>query len=289
MQAIVTNFSYVQTSTLFQALEQEYRNYEQEEIRLQNKLAALERRSQRHEALIKMASQAAKVLATWGQMDLKTQRTVAHAFIVRIVVTPTGKHQVADVEIQWRDDSTDTFVLPYRSDKWTLWTPTEIDCLTELLKRNATQVEIAQALPDRNWCAIRIKVREITGERSFCVAPKLIRDKETYAAYLERLERKEKSQRHTGSSRWLEAEMTKLDELLTARATQLEIAAALPYRSWQAIRRRIILLRGQHFAVPQTGQLEDGETYEMYLTRDSSVAETMAFRDRGSLERRTPN
>jgi hypothetical protein len=234
-----------------------------------------------------LAKQAENVLANWHLMSLKDQRTVAHAFIVRIVVTPTGKHRVADVEIQWRDDSTDTFVLPYRSDKWTLWTPTEVNCLTELLKRNATQAEIAQALPERNWSAIRIKVREITGARSFCVAPKLIRDEETYAAYLERLERKEKSQRHTGSSRWLEAEMNKLDELSTAGATQLEIAAALPYRSWQAIRRRIILLRGQRFGVPESGYLEDGETYEMYLTRDSSVAEAMAFRDGENSEPQT--
>ncbi|MBK9745994.1 MAG: recombinase family protein [Chloroflexi bacterium] len=286
MQALITNMSYIQSPTLSQAMEHEFHRFEAEQGRLRQKLDALERRVQRQEALMHLAKQAENVLANWYKMSLKDQRTVAHAFIVRIVVTPTGKHRVADVEIQWRDDSTDTFVLPYRSDKWTLWTPTEIESLTELLKRNATQVEIAQALPDRNWCAIRIKVREITGERSFCVAPKLIHDKETYAAFFERLERKEKSQRHTGSSRWLEAEMNKLDELLTAGATQLEIAAALPYRSWQAIRRRIILLRGQHFAVPQTGQLEDGETYEMYLTRDSSVAETMAFRGGGSLEQR---
>lgn len=289
MHALITNMSYIQSPTLSQAMEHEFHKFEAEQGRLRQKLDALERRVQRQEALMHLAKQAENVLANWHLMSLKDQRTVAHAFIVRIVVTPTGKHRVADVEIQWRDDSTDTFVLPYRSDKWTLWTPTEVNCLTELLKRNATQVEIAQALPDRNWCAIRIKVREITGERSFCVAPKLIHDKETYTAYLERLERKEKSQRHTGSSRWLEAEMNKLDELLTAGATQLEIAAALPYRSWQAIRRRIILLRGQHFAIPQTGQLEDGETYEMYLTRDSSVAETMAFRGGGSLEPRRRN
>lgn len=86
----------------------------------------------------------------------------------------------------------------------------------------------------------------------------MIRDKETYAAYLERLERKEKSQRHTGSARWQEAEMDKLEEMLTSGATQLEIAAALPYRSWQAIRRRIILLRGPRFTIPDSGRLEDG-------------------------------
>jgi hypothetical protein len=289
MQAIVTNFSYVQTPTLFQALEQEYRNYEKEQTRLQNKLTTLERRVQRQEALMHLARQAENVLANWHQMNLKDQRTVAHAFIVRIVVTPTGKHRVADVEIQWRDESTNKFVLPYRADKWTLWIPEEVERLTELLERQATQVEMAQALPERNWRAIRIKIYEITGTRSFHIAPKVIRDEETYAAYLERLERKEQSQRHTGSARWQESEMNKLDELLTARATQLEIATALPYRSWQAIRRRIILLRGPGYVVPESGHLEDGETYEAYLSRELSVAGTMDFPTGGSLERQIRN
>lgn len=172
MQAIVTNFSYVQTPTLFQALEQEYQSYEQEEIRLQNKLATLERRVQRQEALMHLARQAENVLANWHQMNLKDQRTVVHAFIVRIVVTPTGKHRVANVEIQWRDESTNKFVLPYRADKWTLWIPEEVERLTELLERQATQVEMAQTLPERNWRAIRIKIYEIIGTRSFHIAPK---------------------------------------------------------------------------------------------------------------------
>src|SRR5690606_14503619 len=86
---------------------------------------------------------------------------------------------------------------------------------------------MSQALPERNWRAIRIKIYEITGTRSFHIAPKVIRDEETYAAYLERLERKENSQRHTGSARWQKSEMNKLDELWTAGATQLAITAAL--------------------------------------------------------------
>lgn len=137
MQTIVTNFSYAHTPSLLQALEQDYLNYEQEQVRLQNKLAVLERRVQRHEALIQLAHQAENVLANWHQMNLKDQRIVAHAFIVRIVVTPTGKHRAADIEIQWRDESTNTFVLPYRADKWTLWTPEEVERLIERLERHS--------------------------------------------------------------------------------------------------------------------------------------------------------
>jgi hypothetical protein len=38
---------------------------------------------------------------------------------------------------------------------------------------------MAQALPERNWRAIRIKIYEIIGTRSFHIAPKVIRDEET--------------------------------------------------------------------------------------------------------------
>lgn len=283
MQAIVGNFSYVNSPTLLQALEREYEEYEREQSRLETKLANLQRRMENQDAMMELAKHAENVLANWEKMDLNEQRAVAQAFIARIVVTPTGKHRVADVEIQWRDNSSDKFVLPYRADAWVLWTPEEVEILTELVENKASQVEMAQALPARNWRAIRIKIYEIIGSRSFQIVPKVIRDEETYADYLARLERKEESQRRTGSARWQEEEMQKLDELLKAEATQLEIAAALPHRSWQAIRRRIIVLRGPGVEIPETGQLEDGETFEDYLLRNPSTAETMALRPEENL------
>lgn len=69
--------------------------------------------------------------------------------------------------------------------------------------------------------------------------------------------------------------MNKLDELLTSGATQLEIAAALPDRTWEAIRKKIVKLRGPGFDVPETGQLENGETIADYLERNPEAAETM--------------
>src|SRR5690348_11571324 len=90
----------------------------------------------------------------------------------------------------------------------------------------------------------------------------------------------------TSGNRWTNDEIEVIEERLAGRATQLEIAAALRYRSWQAIRRRIILLRGRRFAIPETGRLEDGETYEDYLSREPSVAGTMTFQVSGSLEQR---
>jgi hypothetical protein len=63
----------------------------------------------------------------------------------------------------------------------------------------------------------------------------------------------------------------------SVRATQLEIAAELPHRSWQAIRLRIIVLWGPGVEIPETGQLDDGETFEDDLLRNPSAAGAMLF------------
>jgi len=286
MQAIITNMSYVQSATLLQAMEREFQNYELEQTRLRLKMDALERRVQRQEALMQLAKQAENVLSTWHLMSLKDQCTVAHAFIVRIVVAPTGKHRVANVEIQWRDESTDTFVLPYRADKWSLWTPDEFEALKQLIERKASQIEISAALPDRNWRAIRTKAYEIVPKRSFQISPKPIREDEMYDQFCERVAQTNgKLPRYSGS-RWVDEEVKRLDELLDRGATQLELAAALPHRSWEKIRKRVTQMRGKGFIVPESGQMKAQETYADYLDRTDGSADTMAFRVGGSLEQR---
>ena len=68
-----------------------------------------------------------------------------------------------------------------------------------------------------------------------------------------------------------------LEELLDRRATQLEIAAALPVRSWEGIRKKIVQLHGDSSMVAQTGQLEDGEQIADYLERNPLAASAFAF------------
>ena len=236
MQTLLGNFAYLQSQTLLQALEQEYANYELEKERLDRKLTDLERRAEHQDALIELAKHAENVLANWTQMSLMDQRSVAQAFISQIIVTPMGKRRVADVEICWRDNSSDHLVLPYRADKWVLWKPEEVEILARLIEARAGQEEISAAMPDRNWRAIRIKAYEIIGKRYFPVSPKPIRDEEKYTDYLARVERDGEKAQRTSGNRWLKEETEKLEHLLDNQATQLEVAAALPVRSWQAIR-----------------------------------------------------
>lgn len=83
-------------------------------------------------------------------------------------------------------------------------------------------------------------------------------------------------------------EVQKLESLLDSGATQLQIASELPYRSWQAIRRRVTMLKGRGFNIPETGHLLDGETYQMYVNRTLSPAEAMEPLVEESSEQRRP-
>jgi hypothetical protein len=290
IQTIIANFSQVTIPSLLQALEQEYTNHEKEKHRLEGKLATLDQRAAQQKALADLAKQVDNVLTNWDKLGVDERRVVARAFITRIVVTPRGKNKVVDVEIEWRDNSFYEFVLPYRSDTWMLWLPSEIDMLKKLLESDATQVEIAAALPTRNWRAIRIKIYEIIGFRRFHISPKPIRDAETYEDYLKRVERDgDKVANRTSGNRWRDDELEILAERLDAGATQLEIAAALPNRTWEAIRKKIVKLRGPGFDVPETGQLENGQTIADYLERNPEVAGAMSLLISENWSRRRTN
>lgn len=189
MATLLDNFAYVQSKTLAQALERQFEAHEQEKARLEHKLADLQHRIKQQDELIELAQQAENVLENWDRMDLTEKRVVAQIFIERIVVTQTAKYRVADVQIRWRDESVDEFILPWSAKTWTLWLPEEVNTLTRLVEDKASQESIAAALPDRNWRAIRIKAYEIVGRRFFHISPKPIRDEETYSDYLERMEK----------------------------------------------------------------------------------------------------
>ncbi len=274
MQAIIGNSSFVQSESYLHALENEYTNLDQEKVRLQGKLADLERRVEHQDSLLELAKQANRVLEAWDEIDVDTKQAVAQGFISRIVVNPVGKHRVANVEICWLDNTSDSIQVAYRTDGSIVWFPKEVDALTQLIESQANQVTIAAALPDRNWRAIRLKAYEIIGQRSFQVSPKPIREDETYPQYLERIE-KTNGNLPRNRSRWIPEEIERLQALLDAEATQLEIAAALPHRSWEKIRSRITALRGKEFKVRETGYLQPNETIQDYITQNPSAANTM--------------
>lgn len=277
LQTLLDNFSYVQSKTLLKSLEQEFSNYEHEKGRLEAKLIALQGRMDQQDTLIGLAKQAENVLGNWGQMDSLERRAIAQVFIERIVVSQAGKHRVANVVIYWRDNSTDQLSLPYRSDTWELWNPKEVEELRLLIERNADQVEIAVALPNRNWRAIRIKAYEILGKREFRISPKPIRDKETFEDYQTRVARDGSEANRTSGNRWTSEELEALKEAIENEVTQLEMAAVLPHRSWEAIRKKIAQVYGKGIKVPKTGFLAPSDSFSDYLESHPETATTMSF------------
>ena len=77
------------------------------------------------------------------------------------------------------------------------------------------------------------QIYEIIGERKFHISPKPIRDKETYEDYMAHVEEQDTDADRTSGNRWTEAELEALADAIENGVTQLEMAAALPHRSWQ--------------------------------------------------------
>jgi hypothetical protein len=73
--------------------------------------------------------------------------------------------------------------------------------------------------------------------------------------------------RHQGGYDWLQTEVEQLIDLVETQATQLEIAAAFPDRTWDQLRRRYCQERGIGSLRIEPKPIKDTETYKMYLTR----------------------
>lgn len=277
MQAVINNTSFIQSQSFLEALEREYTNLGEEKARLENKLADLSSRESQQDSLMEMAKQVQHILASWNDLDIDTKRSVAQSFISRIVITTTGKHKPVIAEIIWKDNTSDTVHIAYRLDASITWFAEEVETLTRFIDEGADQITIAASLPNRNWHAIRLKAYEIIGKRNFHISPKPIRDEEKYEDYLARLERDGEKANRTSGNRWTTDELEVLEELIAQRATQLEIAAALPVRSWEAIRKKIVKLHGDSSMVTATGHLEDGERISDYLKRCPEAAAAMEF------------
>ena len=135
--------------------------------------------------------------------------------------------------------------------------------------------------------AIRIKIYEIIGERKFHISPKPIRDKETYEDYIARVEKKGSDANRTSGNRWTEDELEALAYAIENGATQLEMAAVLPHRSWEAIRKKIAQVHGKGIKVPETGFLATSDTFLDYLEAHPQTATTMSFSILENLKPRT--
>lgn len=254
--------------------------HEREQLNIERKLNALKQRQSERTSLIELAVKVEKVLENWQSMSSEEKQAIARIFIDRIIVVQDGKHRVGDADIRWRDGSSTEFRIPYRSNSWKRWSDEEEQTLRELIDTDADQITISQSLPNRNWNAIRIKAKEILGDEHksrFHFTPKSIRDKETFEDYQLRLANKGKQANVTSGNRWTEDELITLEALIDRWATQLEFSAALPIRSWEAIRKKIVASRENSAMVTETGHLALRERFSDYLVRYPSAAGALQF------------
>jgi hypothetical protein len=75
---------------------------------------------------------------------------------------------------------------------------------------------------------------------------------------------------------WLRSELEQLFQLIESGASQIEISAAFPDRTWDQIRRRYCKERGIGALKVKPKPIKDAETYEMYLERSKSPKPTCA-------------
>jgi len=68
-----------------------------------------------------------------------------------------------------------------------------------------------------------------------------------------------------------------LAEAIEIGTTRLEMAAALPHRSWEAIRKKIAQVHGKGIKVPETGFLAPSDTILDYLEAHPEAAGAMPF------------
>lgn len=92
-----------------------------------------------------------------------------------------------------------------------------------------------------------------------------------------RVEKEGISANRTSGNRWTNEELEALKEAIENEVTQLETAAALPHRSWEAIRKEIRQLRGPGITVPETGYLSSQQRIGDYLIQNSGTAGSMSF------------
>jgi len=75
---------------------------------------------------------------------------------------------------------------------------------------------------------------------------------------------------------WLRSELEQLFQLIESGASQIEISAAFPDRTWDQIRRRYCKERGVGALKVKPKPIKDAETYEMYLERCKAPKPTRA-------------
>jgi hypothetical protein len=213
-----------------------------------------------------LRDQPEKLLCYWKNASKKVRRIVADVLTKRIEVyreMPSGE---LTLKIVWRGGEVTEHVIAKGRGGWTR---RDEEILCKMVNHGRSQIEIAREFPTRKWSSIRDKASRLGIGSMLNMSIKPILDDKTYNDYLARQHKPYKAQ---SGMAWSEEEIALLAKLVDADEPAFEIYKAIPYRTRDAIRKKVTskygqekVLRGKHF-------LKRYETYNQYVARMSKTA-----------------
>jgi len=266
MDAQVRSLDALKNASLIAKVEERYRDAEAEHQRLTEKLRNVDREKQELVAWHALKDTCGPALENWPNMTADEQRAVAVAFIDRIEAHQAEKHAL-HIVIQWRDGTSDELLLPRENTTGRQWLPSEVDALLQLIDGGASQVEVAEAFPDRRWNYIRHKIYGLLGPGKYTFEVTPIRGHETYGDFRERTASDLSGYQAGCGDRWKGPELERLNRMLDENATKLELLEAFPHRTWGRIRAKVTELRGKKFEIPGPKLMLRDETFWHFIAR----------------------
>ena len=170
---------------MIQAVQQRFEDAQVEYNRLQADLSSIDLEAKQLEQIYSLKDTCGPLLENWPNMTRSEKRRVLTAFIDRIEAMPVEGHGLHLV-ICWKDKKSSEITLPRQATIGNNWLPEQVELLFELVRTEASQIEIAREFPERKWQYIKGKYRKSGGGSEINRRPKPIKDVESYYDYLER-------------------------------------------------------------------------------------------------------
>ena len=266
MENLVASLDALTNPGMIAKVQARYEQAQDEYTRLRAELARTKTHTAQLQAVYTLRENCGPALDNWENLTRDEKIVALHTFITEIEANQVEGAGIRLV-IHWRDMTSSEIILPRQASNGVEWLPSESKRLFALVDAHASQIEIAQAFPQRSWRLIRNKVYWERGKGALEVSPKLIGDEETYNMYLTRCKSAPAIHVAGSGERWTRQEEEQLLGFLDGGASSVDLARAFPQRQWRSIRSKITELCGKERRVPNRGKLKHTETIQDYEAR----------------------
>ncbi|NJM41772.1 MAG: hypothetical protein HC853_13940 [Anaerolineae bacterium] len=178
---LVQSLSVLKSAEMVKAVEDKFQQTQIQRDELQRSLNQLRQESSYIETLYQLRDEYQPSIANWDHYTNEQKQIVMQAFVAHIELESHGRGS-GHLTIYWKDGSQDTTPLRMQHQHGEGWLPEERERLTQLVERNASQLEIAEMFPTRTWSSIVSSARIATG-KYLRARPRIIKMHQTYAEY----------------------------------------------------------------------------------------------------------